>query len=110
MELIWNSDLIRSLWNRMKVLHFPGDNKLKDWHQVFTKLCSVLVEKPCSFPTFRVQCAHADTHVRKRRKEAEGPRMFHALVNERTPLDADHGKGQKKHRKKTTSCASGIKF
>lgn len=94
----------------MKVLHFPGDNKLKDWHQVFTKLCSVLVEKPCSFPTFRVQCAHADAHVRKRRKEAEGLRIFHALVNERTPLDADHGKGQKKHRKKTTSCASGIKF
>lgn len=28
-EVIWNSDPIRLLWNRMKVLPFPGDNKLK---------------------------------------------------------------------------------
>lgn len=80
----------------MKVLHFPGDNKLKDWYQVFTKLRSVLVEKPFLFPTFHAQCAHADTHVRKRRKQAEWPRMDHAILDEWTAMENDR-KGTEKN-------------
>lgn len=112
---IWNSNPIRSLCNRIKVLQFPGDKLSKQQQKnkklkppcfgtilvpsISRTLCSQgLLKCPgYSLPFLCPACQR--WHMNKENKEAMWPRILYSLVHEVTISDVNHGKLQKNHGK-----------